>query len=66
MQDSATGANTVPVVPIYYIHSFERPFCTVPLCRCQEGKQQALRLFVQIIEGKADLQNVGELEGRTV
>ena len=42
-------------VPVLYIHSFEQPFCHNQCCLCQRTKQQATGLFVQIIEGKLEL-----------
>ena len=42
-------------VPVFYIHSFEQPFCHNQCCPCQRTRQQATGLFVHIIEGKLEL-----------
>ena len=62
----ADSASAVSAVPIYYIHSFERPFCSNPLCQCQVHKPAVLLLFTQIIEGKLELEKASDLFGRTV
>lgn len=56
----------VPVVPIYFIHSFEQPFCINPLCPCQQHKPAVLLLFTQLIEGKLELEKAADLSERTV
>ena len=56
----------VSVVPIFYIHSFEQPFCTNPFCRCQLKRQVVIELFVQLVEGKLELEKAAELIERTV
>lgn len=53
-------------VPVYCIHSFEQPFCTNPLCPCQQHKPAVLLLFTQIIEGKLELEKAADLSERTV
>ena len=66
--DLLNQALTQPVAPIpmYYFHSFEQPFCTNLLCHCQRNRQAVVKLFVQIIEGKLELEKASELSGRTV
>ena len=66
MQTSNPAPATVPGVPIFYIHSFEQPFCTNPLCPCQQHKPAALLLFTQIIEGKLELEKAVSLSERIV
>lgn len=62
-----TATPTTPSLPVYVIHSFEQPFCPHPLCQCQAYKQEAGKLFVQIVEGKLLLEQAqGLLAGRTV
>ena len=41
--------------PVYYIHSFERPFCNNPLCLCQLRQKETVKLFVGLVEGKLEL-----------
>ena len=54
------------VVPIFYIHSFEQPFCTDPMCYCQLHRQAVIKLFVQIIEGKLELEQAAQIAGKMV
>lgn len=44
------------IISIYYIHSFERPFCADASCSCQRQKPEAVKLFVSIIEGRLELE----------
>jgi hypothetical protein len=53
-------------VPVYYIHSFERPFCSNPRCQCQAHRSTVLFLFTQIIEGKLELDQAARFSERTV
>ena len=48
-------------IPVYYIHSFEQPFCDNPLCFCQLQRQETVKLFVQVIEGKLLLEHAQSL-----
>lgn len=43
-QEDST-AHPQPLIPIYYIHDFPKPFCTNPACFCQRSKQDAIKLF---------------------
>ena len=47
--------------PVYYIHSFEQPFCNDPLCLCQMRQREIVKLFVQLIEGKLELAKAQDL-----
>lgn len=51
-------------IPMLYIHSFEHPFCRDPLCRCQLDRQAVIKLFVQIIEGKVELEQAARFSER--
>ena len=42
-------------VPIYFIHSLERPFCKNPCCKCHWQQQQVQRLVGHILEGDMKL-----------
>jgi hypothetical protein len=53
-------------IPIYYIHSFEQPFCKNQCCPCQLNRQATIKLFTQIIEGKLALEKAADLSERTV
>lgn len=56
-----TAALPTPSLPMYFIHSFEQPFCTNPRCRCQSQRQEVIKLFVQLIEGKLLLEQAQPL-----
>ncbi len=70
MQDSdlLNRSLTQPVssIPVYYIHSFEQPFSQNPLCPCQLNRQAITKLFIQIIEGKLELEKASDLSGKAV
>ena len=53
-------------IPVVYFHSFEQPFCANPLCRCQLNRQAVIKLFVQIIEGKLELEQASRFSERAV
>ncbi len=42
-------------VPIYFIHSLERPFCKDQRCKCHWQQQQIQRLVGNILEGNMTL-----------
>ena len=48
-------------IPMYYLHSFEQPFCTNPLCLCQLRKREAVQVFTFLIEGKLLLEHAQPL-----
>ena len=56
--DTATPRQQIPV---YYIHSFEQPFCEVATCKCQKQRQEISRLFIKIVEGKFELEKAAYL-----
>lgn len=66
MQTALGSANVVPVVPVFYTHSFEQPFCTDLRCQCQLHKSTVLFLFTKIIEGKLTLEKAADLSERMV
>ena len=51
-----TVAPPTSSVPVYFIHSFEQPFCADAHCTCHAQQQEAVRLFVTIIEGRVQLE----------
>jgi hypothetical protein len=62
-QQSVTDAAAPPIwsIPIYYIHSFDRPFCANVHCPCQAHQQEVVRLLVSIIEGRVVLEPAAAL-----
>lgn len=59
-QDTDTAHLHTPV-PIFFIHSFEQPFCTEENCSCQRQPQEVRQLFIQIVEGKLALEKAADL-----
>lgn len=53
-QATDTASPTLPV-PIYYIHSLERPFCKNPCCKCQWQQREVRRLLNIIVAGEMTL-----------
>ena len=54
LQDTDT-ATPRSQIPIYYLHSLTRPFCSNPMCSCQRTKKEAAQLLGFIIEEAAHL-----------
>ena len=48
-------------MPMYYLHSFEQPFCANPLCLCQLHKGETVQVFTHLIEGKLLLEQAQPL-----
>jgi hypothetical protein len=42
-------------------HSFEQPFCADIRCTCQAHRQEVVRLFVTILEGRTELEPAAAL-----
>ena len=61
MPDSTQLRQSPGAIPVYYIHSFERPFCNNPLCFCQMQQRDIVKLFAQIVEGKLELEQARTL-----
>jgi len=53
-QATDTASPNIPV-PIYFIHSLERPFCKNLRCKCHWQQQQVKRLLGNIVEGAMTL-----------
>jgi hypothetical protein len=47
-------------VPIYFIHSLDRPSCTESTCKCHWQQQQVRRLLGNIIEGDMTLREAAD------
>lgn len=60
-QRTDTVAPPTPSIPVYYVHSFEQPFCNNPLCLCQVQRREVVKLFVQLVEGKLLLEQAQSL-----
>ena len=52
---STDTARPYTPIPVYFIHSLERPFCKKPRCKCQWQQQEVKRLLGNIVEGAMTL-----------
>lgn len=59
-QATDTARPNLPI-PMYFIHSVERPFCRDLQCKCHWQQQEVLRLLGHIIEGEMTLQEAAQL-----
>jgi hypothetical protein len=57
----ADTAPPIPSVPVYFIHSFEQPFCADAHCTCHAQQQEVVTLFVKIVEGHFELDQAAAL-----
>jgi hypothetical protein len=63
LQQAATyTAPSFPIVPVYFIHSFEQPFCAEATCSCHALQQEVVRLFVKIVEGHLELEQAAHFQ----
>lgn len=51
----------IPLLPVYFIHSFEQPFCADVRCTCRAHQREVVTLFVKIIEGHVQLEPAATL-----
>jgi hypothetical protein len=58
-----TAAPVTSPVPVYFIHSFEQPFCRQATCPCHARQQAVVRLLVSIVEGRVELEPAAALLG---
>lgn len=56
--DTATPCQQIP---IYYIHSLERPFCRIPGCACHRKSREIAKLLGFISEGILTLREAADL-----
>lgn len=56
-----TVASPALPIPVYFIHSFEQPFCHRATCPCHTCQQEVVKLFVSIIEGQVELEPAAAL-----
>lgn len=47
-------------IPIYFIHSLEKPFCRNPGCKCQWQQREVRRLLSTIVEGEMSLREAAD------
>ncbi len=58
-QVTDTASPNLPV-PIYFIHSLEKPFCKDLYCKCHWQQQQVRRLLGNILEGEMSLREAAD------
>ncbi len=57
------NCNTVvsqPIVPIYVVHTMEKPFCPNPLCACQQNQAQIVLLLLALERGEMILREASD------
>ncbi len=60
-------AHPQDIVPIYFVHSMERPFCQVPSCWCHTDQGKAAALLGDVQSGAMILHNGADFtDERTV
>ena len=60
-------AHPQDIVPIYFVHSMERPFCQVPSCRCHTDQGKIAALLGEIQSGLVVLHDAADFtDERTV
>jgi len=59
--------STSEIVPIYFIHSIDSPFCPIPGCWCHGNQEEIAKLLDQIADGLLTLREAADFaDGRTV
>lgn len=55
------------IVPIYFMHSMDNPFCPIPGCWCHRNQKEIAKLLEHIEQGEMTLREAADFaEGRTV
>lgn len=55
------------IVPIYFIHSIDHPFCPIPSCWCHTDQARIAELLRHIENGVMTLREAADFaDGRTV
>jgi hypothetical protein len=66
---SAPSDTSVPLaeVPIFFIHTMDRPFCQRLTCECHQNQSEVKRLLLFIEEGLLTLREASEFQdGRII
>lgn len=58
-QATDTASPNIPI-PIYFIHSLEKPFCNTPLYKCHWQQREVRRLLGSIAEGEMTLKEAAD------
>lgn len=67
LKHSTDTAHPHDIVPIYFMHSIENPFCPDPRCWCHSDQAQIALLLDHIRQGTLTLREAAEFtDGRTV
>lgn len=60
-------AHPQAVVPLYLVHSIEKPFCAVPDCWCHANQEEIALLLDHVRNGVMTLQEAADFaDGRTI
>ena len=46
-----------PVIPVYHLHSLEKPFCSNLCCSCHQSQEQVTHLLQAIQQGELLVQD---------
>ena len=55
--DTATPRH---IVPVYFVHTLEEPFCLNPHCECHQNQEQIARLLVALVRGEMTLREAAD------
>ena len=59
-------AHPQDIVPIYFVHSIENPFCPLPGCWCHTDQEKIAQLLEHISNGLMTLREAADFaDGRT-
>lgn len=62
-----TEHSTAEIVPIFFIHTVEMPFCPIPGCWCHRNQEEIAKLLEHIEQGEMTLREAADFaEGRTI
>jgi len=65
-QNNNTAASQ-HIIPIYIVHTMEKPFCTNPLCACHQNQTQILLLLLALEQDEMTLREASDfVDGKTL
>jgi len=64
---STDTAHPQDIVPIYFIHTIDRPFCPLPSCQCHTNQGKIAKFLRHIRDGEMTLREAADFaDGRTI
>ncbi len=59
-------SHSLPAIPVYFIHTAEKPFCSNPRCHCHQNQGEIAVLLDAIRAGEMTLREAANFaEGKT-